>query len=700
MGEEQPGTHNRFDGEAATVFQARDVYGGVHYHDPQRRIDPPRQVLPPPEHYTNNEPQLAALSRILAHRHDDDGPKVAIIRGAPGSGRSTLATTWVHQHRGDYPDGHFVIRLASGGDSAERVRAVLADLLATLGFSESQVPASLDGRVGLWRSWSAGKRVAMVIDDAVVPSQVRELLPGQGRSVAVVTEAGRLTGLQAKVSARYVTVDPLSPESARLLLSRMVGPERIAAEPGAVAELINRCDGSAIALCVVGAMLAEFDDRPTARLAATLASDERLLPELSRDENLSLTVVFDAAYRRLDPLAQACYRLVGVHPGGGDVAVDTVAAVLGEQVGDVADAFGNLRRAVLAVETTQDRYLVPGLLAHHARAMTGQEESERLRRRIVAFYRNQALAASLAWMPTRGWLQQLWPELSVSWDGLDNRAARRWMEAERANLRAAVEAACALGELAWVCQFGIALWPLHDQGKYSHDMVAVNKLGVDVASTLGEDLAAALLGLQQGFAHRQRNELDRAVELFAAARRSAVGAGSLTVEATAVESLGLARLDQGRRPEAAELLAHNLALAERIGERRRLALARFHLAKVEPPATALAMLDLARAGLEALPSSEAYTLVKVELWRAKKLIEDGGRPAEAAELLADASAAAVQGGWHLERAQICEALADLALSRDDPAVASSHLRDALDIYRLRGFTAQAVAAEYRLAELE
>ena len=141
MGEEQPGTHNRFDGEAATVFQAGDVYGGVHYHEPERRIDPPRQVLPPPEHYTNNEPQLAALSRILTHRDDDDGPKVAIIRGA-------------------------------------------------------------------------SKRVAMVIDDAVVPSQVRELLPGQGRSVAVVTEAGRLTGLQAKVSARYVTVDPLSPESA------------------------------------------------------------------------------------------------------------------------------------------------------------------------------------------------------------------------------------------------------------------------------------------------------------------------------------------------------------------------------------------------------------------------------------------------------------------------------------------------------
>ncbi|HEX7659996.1 MAG TPA: hypothetical protein VF444_11015 [Pseudonocardiaceae bacterium] len=690
---------NRFEGDAAGVFQMRDVTGGVHIHQepPRRRVAPARQLQPPPGHYTNNKPQLDALSRVLGFQDDVDGPLVAIIRGEPGSGRSTLANAWLYHHGADFPDGQFLIRLAGGAADGEQVRVKLAELLGTVGFDPDQIPASLDGRSAMWRSWSTGRRIAMIVDDAVTAAQVAALLPGTSRSVVLAVEAGRLGGLMARASAGYVDIDPLSEESATLLLRRIVGQRRIDAEPDAVRALVGRCRGLAAALWVVGVQLVEFDDDPIAILADRLADDERALRELSRDPDLSLTVVFDAAYRRLGPLAQACYRLLGVHPGGGDVALATIAAVLGEPADDVAAALRALRRAMLVTRPTDDRYLMVGLLAAHARDKAGAQAGA-LRRRIIAHYRERALAASLAWLPQRGWLQLLWPELTTLAEhpGLTGDEARVWLAAERANLRAVVECA---PEPVWTCQMAIALWPLHDQGKHAYDMATVNRLGADAARELGDALAESVIECQRGFAYRQLEDLDRAAELFEVARSAADRARSQPALGTAIEALALARLDQGRLADAEELLRENLEIAEEINEPRRLALARFHLAKVVSPTEAGELLASARRYFESSPTPEDYNLVKVDLWRAIKLAEDGQLD-PAAGLLGDVSARAEAGGWHFERAQASEALADVAVRRGDLAVARAHLKDALDVYETRGFSARAVAVQHRLSELD
>jgi len=119
-----------------------------------------------------------------------------------------------------------------------------------------------------------------------------------------------------------------------------------------------------------------------------------------------------------------------------------------------------------------------------------------------------------------------------------------------------------------------------------------------------------------------------------------------------VEALGL--VDWTWVADAADLLRENRKLAARIRDQRRIAMARLHLAKVMlDKASALRRLALARKDLTAMPSPETYTLVKVDLWHGKKMIETGRMKAEAGTLLADATASATAGGWHLEQAQIC-----------------------------------------------
>jgi tetratricopeptide (TPR) repeat protein len=212
---------------------------------------------------------------------------------------------------------------------------------------------------------------------------------------------------------------------------------------------------------------------------------------------------------------------------------------------------------------------------------------------------------------------------------------------------------------------------------------------VRAARERGDRLAEAVLGFQHGFAHRQRGDLDRAVQLFTAAQEAAKRADSADAEATALESLGVAYLDQGD-PRATELLRRNLDLAFELGDPRRIALARFHLAKAVSAEEALPLLEQAWAGL----ADEPHNAAKVELWRGKKLIE-ADRLEEAETTLARVSAAV-----HREHGEALLALADVALARGDRAAEREQVRAAAQIFQRRGLTLLAVSAESRLAALD
>lgn len=225
-------------------------------------------------------------------------------------------------------------------------------------------------------------------------------------------------------------------------------------------------------------------------------------------------------------------------------------------------------------------------------------------------------------------------------------------------------------------------------------MARVNARGVDAARELPGQVPLAVMLFQLGFAYRQARQGDRAAALFRESQEIAVKTGSMTVGATALESLGLVKLDQGEHAEAERCLLQNLALAERIGEPRRIALARFHLAKVRPAPEALGLLDAAGAEL----GNESLNKAKVALWRGKKLSE-GGEFAAAAETLTDASLWASDGAHHRERAEVAEARAELSFASGRNDEARSYLEDARNIYLQRGFTFDGVRVTARLAAL-
>ncbi|MER6897038.1 hypothetical protein, partial [Amycolatopsis sp. NPDC000740] len=168
--------------------------------------------------------------------------------------------------------------------------------------------------------------------------------------------------------------------------------------------------------------------------------------------------------------------------------------------------------------------------------------------------------------------------------------------------------------------------------------------------------------------------------------------------ASALEARGLAFFEpgllarqQGRAEEAVSLYSQaeacfreSLALAEQIGDPRRLALIRMHLAKVVSPEEAAVLLAQAEQGLK----NEPGNLVKIRLWQGRKLIEAGAYE-EGAAALAELDSSAEKAKLQRERIAALRSRAEAALARGYRDQAKAHAEDALGIAQLHGFTAEA-----------
>jgi DNA-binding SARP family transcriptional activator len=230
---------------------------------PGRRIPPgavvPRQLPAPVRHFAGRAAELKVLDGLLDDTTDERTVVISAIRGTAGIGKTALAVLWAHRVADRFPDGQLYVNLR-GVDPAEEAlpaTAALRGFLDGLGVRPERIPADLDAQAGLYRSLLAGRRMLVVLDNARDAEHVRPLLPGAPGCLAVVTSRDQLTSLVAREGAYPITLDSLSPAESIDVLSRHLGPDRVAEEPDAVAAVVRVCGGLPLALGVVAAWAAE-----------------------------------------------------------------------------------------------------------------------------------------------------------------------------------------------------------------------------------------------------------------------------------------------------------------------------------------------------------------------------------------------------------------------------------------------------------
>ncbi|MFD0527403.1 hypothetical protein ACFQ1I_09400 [Kitasatospora arboriphila] len=189
------------------------------------------------------------------------GPRWVTVTGPPGYGKSALAVHAAHRLAPGYPDGQLHADLDGKVPRADPA-AVLAAFVRALGVEElpsrrasptcarSTSTCSPDGA-----SWCCSTAPSM-------PSRSARCCSAEPGSAALVTAGRPLPG------GRTVTVGRMTPDEGIELLSRALGPGRLAREPGAARALAAACDHQPRALRLAASRLAR---RPAWPISALLS---------------------------------------------------------------------------------------------------------------------------------------------------------------------------------------------------------------------------------------------------------------------------------------------------------------------------------------------------------------------------------------------------------------------------------------------
>ena len=472
----------------------------------------PRQLPAGAGFFAGREAELKELDELLDQADCEDGPDgpggavvISAVAGMAGVGKTALAVHWARRVAGRFPDGQLYVNLRGYDTEGAAVTAeeVTGWFLLALGVPAGQIPADAQARSGLYRSVLAGRRVLIVLDNARDAAQVRPLLPGSPGCLVVVTSRSALAGLAAAEGARPLRLGPLGAEQGVRLLAARLGPERVAAEPGAVTELISRCGHLPLALAVMAARAAADPGLPLGVLAGQLAGAAdaeaaaagdgagpgRLEVLETGDPATSLGQLLSWSHRQLSPPAAQMFALLGVHCGP-DITVPAAASLAGVSRPQAGRALAELADASLAAEHRPGRYvlhdLVRGYAAGVARQALGEAGIRAAVERSVDHYLHTGYIScdlpppfALA-PPAPGVLPEKLPGEAELQD---------WAQTnQQVQLQAIAQAAAAgLVTRAWQMFFGQA-WSLGGQG-YWADCLAIAEVVLAAAEATGDQVA-------------------------------------------------------------------------------------------------------------------------------------------------------------------------------------------------------------------
>ncbi len=426
------------------------------------QVAAPRQLPADIADFTGHTDTLERLVRHLAGSSDRAANHCAaplvMVTGRGGAGKTTLAVHVAHRVREAYPDGQLYANLLGSQQRPAAPAATLERFLRALGTPSAKIPHATEERAELFRSLLGGRRVLIVVDDAASESQLRPLLPGNPSCAVVVTSRRRLTGLSYTERAE---IDVFDQDSAVRLLRRVVGAERLDAEPEAAERLAHLCGGLPLALRIAGARLAARPDWPVEFLASRLDDERARLDELVHGD-LDIRASLAITYQGLSPAAQRLFRLLGSLDAA-RFAAWTAGALCDqppEAVTPALDELVTVRLIDVAPGSGQllPRYRLHDLVRVYARErlVAEEPESERaaaLTRTLGAFLTFAEAAhrrmyggdytvphgTGQRWRPGEAYLRRVVSDPIV------------WFEAERSALLSAVSQAAHAGldELCW-----------------------------------------------------------------------------------------------------------------------------------------------------------------------------------------------------------------------------------------------------------
>jgi DNA-binding SARP family transcriptional activator len=536
-------------------------------------------------------------------------PRVAVIEGMPGVGKTALAVHAARSVSGQYPDGTFYLNLHShdpGSPSLDPAEA-LHRLLRMLSVPATQIPDTIGERVALWRAQLSRRRAVVILDDAAGHDQIRPLLPVAGQCLILITTRRRLSGLG---SAHTLTLDVLSIDDAITLFRRIAGEDR-AQDVDQVATVVELCGRLPLAIQLTAGRVSH--DRPL-RLADLIEELSHSPARLGGTGAASPEVIsaFDLSYGALEPDHQRLFRRLGVSPCAG-VSLQAAAALGDCTLAEAEKALATLLDYHLLARAPDGQFRFHDLIRGYAAVRAARDDTEAEQRqavgRLLDYYLHSADQADRVLHPYRrrmpvpvthlpaaspavgiqedaaGWLESEWRNILQAaqhagrheWkqkcadlthalaDFVEIRAY--WDEAISAHTLA-LQACRDLADPARTAQAALDLSAVSQQiGRHEASLPLAEEAAAIYRSVTDRRGEAEALD-QIGLAHQRATRSREALAYFHEARILYRDAADRRGVAGTLSHSGIACSQLGRYPEALAHLRDALSLYRKVGDRR------------------------------------------------------------------------------------------------------------------------------------
>ncbi|WP_203947426.1 XRE family transcriptional regulator [Planotetraspora thailandica] len=482
-------------------------------------------VQPPPE-----DTAVQGQGRIAV------APPVAVLFGAPGSGKTTLAVRLAEECAPSLADGAFLLDMRGLDAQPLSAEEAALRLLGAWGVADLEAARlSAEERLTRYHTIAAGLRTVLILDNAGSEAQVRPLLPREGRLMVVVTSRRTLAGLEG---VQRVELSALTQQESASLLRAVVGAGRVDAEPEAARSVTELCGGLPLALRVAANWAATRTNWSLQRLAARLIDEDRRLDSLSAGD-VRVNTAFSLSYSRLAPEVARMFRLLSLVPGQ-DFSVPLAAVLAGVSLPAAEDVLEELLEAGLLMTYGEDRYRFHDLLRLYARARhrleDGEEESAAASSRLRTWLLDTAIVAGRWYEPGYG-APPPDPSRLVALD--EREQALHWIKVESDNWLAAFREAAKGGEHAKVTEVAEAMhWFSDNWVSWSH-WVEIYECAAQAGAALGDAVLEATHRNYLAWAYWScEHRLDEAIEAATCALDLARAAGDVVQQAWAHSYLG------------------------------------------------------------------------------------------------------------------------------------------------------------------
>jgi len=567
-----------------------------------RPTAPARSTLPPDlPAFTGRADELARLIQTV----ERDERALHALDGMPGVGKTAFAVHAAHRLANRFPDGQFFLELHGHtlGRAPVEPADALASLLLSWGIAARGIPPDTGDRARLWREQLTGRKVLLVLDDAVSVDQIRPLLPVGPGCLVLVTSRRRI----GTVDGCPLSLHELSADDAAAMFTGETREHRH--ELDAVAELMVLCGYLPLAIALTAGRLRSHPSWTARHLVEDLASSRGRLRGFRADDR-TVAAAFDLSYRDLTADQQRLFRRLALHPGT-HIDAYAAAALDDDDLDKTRDRLDALYLNNLLEEPEPGRYRMHDLTrAYSATCGVDPADDDAAVDRLLSYYVT-TIRAAIRFVPSR----TPRPVHSVvlplhSPEFFTERAAIAWLGAEKATIRAAITYAATHQRPRQAAELAVAIHPYLDQFGHWHDALAVHEAAITAATRhrnvsdeataltdlgrtqllLGEGRAAAgslaqahvlhrqcgnqlgeanaLIGL--GHVHGELADFPDATDCLVRAQELYTGLGNRHGVASAVLLLANLYLDSGNYPAAAahgsQALIHYIELDNCVGE--------------------------------------------------------------------------------------------------------------------------------------